>query len=118
MPEPEPEPAIQLAPPGSTTIIYHRRSLHMYEVTDSEVDNLGNASRSVGIEFGLFGISVTTLLGVVIALLTTTVTPMAFGGLMGLLFTSGVATMLFGYRTRQAYRQVDSAVQDIKKREE
>lgn len=109
---------IRLVRNEDVSIVCHPRCLHRYHVTESELNNIGSVSRSAAIEMTLFGVSASTAIGDLLALLTVTITsPVVFGALVGLLFISLLTSILFGVRMRIAYQQVMTAINAIKRRE-
>ncbi len=109
---PLPKPDIEPAPPGQIQIIEHGRDIHMYKITDTEIDEL--CSEYVSADFGLFTLCAGILVAFIIALLTTQMSDRVFATFVAISFASLIGTIFFGLRTLRVKRVVRQRAEQIK----
>lgn len=94
------------------TVTHAPRNLLMRSVTDEELDAI--AGIGPGIHFGIFGISITSLIAFVTTLLTVTLSDRTFAVHVGLAVVAFLATCYFGYRSVSEYREIGRRLRRIR----
>lgn len=104
---------IEPVKPGQIQIISHARDIHMYYLTDTEIDEL--CSEHSPTELGLFTLCLGLLIAFIIALVTAQMSNRAFAAFIALASTSLLATLYFGCKTLGIKRQLKQRAEQIKK---
>jgi hypothetical protein len=106
------KPDIEPAKPGQTQIIEHKRDIHTYTITDTEIDDL--CSGYTSLDFGLFTLSIGIFVAFVVALATTQMSDIVFATFIAITIAAYVGIIFFGIRTYQVMRRVKRRAQQIK----
>ena len=106
------KPNIEPAQPGQVQIIEHGRDIHMYKITDTEINEL--CSGYTSIDFGLFTLCVGICLMLILSLLTTQMSDRMFATFNAIAFVAFLGIIFFGFRTRRINQRVRERAQQIK----
>lgn len=105
--------AIVPANPADVQIIEHGRDIHMYKVTEPEINEL--MASYMSIDFGLFTLCVGTFVALSLALITVPQLPdRIFSVFIALVFASLLGMIFFGFRTWIERRRVNQRIKQIK----
>jgi len=107
-------PAIAPAKPNETTVVEHPRELHMYRITESEIDQL--ISTNDPICLGLFTLCVGSFISFLTALFTAQTSDRVNAAFVAIIIVTGILSIYFGWKTWQARNQSSQRVKDIKKK--
>ena len=106
------KPDIEPAKPGQVQIIVHERAIHVYNITDTEVDDL--CSGYASIDFGLFTLCVGICVALLTALFTVQMSDKVFAAFASIAFTCLLGMIVFGFRTLRVRRQLKQRAEHIK----
>jgi uncharacterized protein YacL len=89
--------AIVPANPANVQIIEHGRDIHMFKITETEINELCSAYLSI--DFGLFTLCTGMFVAFLITLLTTQMSDKVFATFVALISVSLLGMIFFGFRT-------------------
>ena len=107
-----PAPAFLPAPGGSATFFFHHLDVHVYQLTDSQLDQLIAATGGVNLAFAaaLFGAMVT----LVVTLITANFTDITLFGAIAALVAIGVMLAYFSILAKRDYSRTQNLVKRLK----
>lgn len=111
-----PKTDIEPVKSGQVQIIGHARDIHMYSLTDREIDQL--CSEYASIDFGLFTLCIGLLVAFVIALFTSQMSDRVFATFIALVSVSLLGAVFFGSRAHRRKREAQERAQRIKESRE
>lgn len=105
----------QPQPPGGVEIITHGRKLHMYSVTDPELDSLRESGLSATVDLSLFALCSGILVTLIITLSTVDIKDAkTFAAYVAAAIVSGIFSIWFGTRACIAWRNAKAKLKEIK----
>jgi glucan phosphoethanolaminetransferase (alkaline phosphatase superfamily) len=107
-----PKPNIEPANPSQVQIIEHGRDIHMFKITDAEIDEL--CSEYMSIDFGLFTLCIGICVAFIIALITAQMSDKIFATFIAVAFVSLLGVIFFGFRTFRVRQRVEKRAKQIK----
>jgi uncharacterized protein YacL len=109
---PKQSSAIVPANPADVQIIEHGRDIHMFKITEAEIDEL--CSEYMSIDFGLFTLCIGICVAFIIALITAQMSDKVFATFIAVTFVSFLGVIFFGFRALGLRRQVKERAKRIK----
>jgi hypothetical protein len=110
-----PIPFGQPQPPGAVEIITHGRKLHMYSVTDPELESLRESGLSATVDMSLFALCGGILVTLIITLSTVDIKDAkTFAAYVGASIVSAIFSIWFGARAGIAWRNAKAKLKEIK----
>ena len=106
------KPNIVPVDPSQVQIIEHGRDIHMYRITETEIDEL--CSEYMSIDFGLFTLCIGVFIAFIIALITAQMSDKVFATFVAIAVVSLLGTIFFGVRTIRLRRKLKRRAEDIK----
>jgi len=103
---------------SAITVVSHKRDLHVYQVTESELDNLHTAGNYKTLDIALCSLGVGVFSATLITLLTVDMKPgLTYQTFVAICGISFVATLFFGVRAVLAWRAARQELARIKRAE-
>ena len=113
--KPAPIPFGQPQPLGAVEIITHGRKLHMYSVTDPELNSLRESGLSATVDLSLFALCSGILVTLIVTLSTVDIKDAkTFAAYVAAMIASGIFTIWFGARAAIAWRSAKAKLKEIK----
>lgn len=100
------------AKPSEVQIIEHGRDIHMFKITDLEIDEL--VTNYMSIDFGLFALCIGIFIAFLVALATAQLSDKVFATFVALILVAFLGTIFFGFRARRERQRAKQRVQQIK----
>jgi hypothetical protein len=107
---PFPVPAVH-----GVEIISHGRKIHMYSVTDTELNSLQDSGLSATIDVALFTLSVGVFSTSIVTISTVDISDAkVFASYIAAAIVTALSTIYFGLRSRAAWRNAKNKLREIK----
>jgi hypothetical protein len=107
-----PAPTISSGQPEDMVVVEHGRKLHVFKVTEAEIDELASAPDSIC--FGLCTLCIGTFASFLISLITVQLSDRLHATFLGVVIATGGLTLLFGWQTIRERRQSKKLVKRLK----
>jgi uncharacterized protein YacL len=106
------KPNIEPAKPTQVQIIEHGRDIHMFRITDTEIDEL--CADYMSIDFGLFTLCIGICIAFIISLVTADLSNKVFATFVAIVLASFLGIIFFGLRTLRSRKQLKERAKRIK----
>ena len=109
-------PTVRPADDRVITVVTHPRELHMYQVTDDELNNLETAGNYKTLDIALFALCLGISFSFVIALFSAPPPPGSISLYVFLVMAivTTIGAVFFGFRARIAWKNLRSLVRQLK----
>lgn len=107
-----PEPEIIPASSAGVQLTVHRRVIHVYPITDDELNEFSLSHTSI--DFGLLSLCIGVIVPLLIVLLTTQLADKIFVTFICLAAIFAVLAIFFGYRALQQRQRIKERIDKIK----
>jgi len=107
---------ISPAIPADVQVIEHGRDIHMYKVTDEELDTLARGHHSLNLFF--FSLCIGALMILFVTLLTITLTDRIFATFIALTCVLGILGTYFGIKACIERRAINQGIKQIRESRE
>lgn len=96
-------------------VISHSRKLHMYPVTDGELDSLQESGWSATIDLSMFSLCIGILVTLIVTITTVDISnSKIFSAYVAVTVGMGLASLFFGSRSIIAWRNARAKLREIK----
>ncbi len=109
-----PSPNISTGGPTTVQVIEHGRDIHMYKITDIELDVLKSSSESLS--SGFWQLCLGIFIGFLVPLLTVQLPDMICAIFVAMVFASGLLGLYFGIKWRREKTKTKQHIKQVKER--
>ena len=96
-------------------IVIHQRDVHMYQVTEQEIDSLNESGGYKTLDIALFSMCFGILVAVIITITTVDISnPKTYAAYVGSSILFGIGSIFFGIRSLLAWRAMKGEIRRIK----